>query len=129
MTALETAADKLSALTWRVLSRDRSIERDDPTLVRHVHDLAALEQVIGDEGDFRTLLHETMREDEGRGDRERLAALSHEERLIQLLATLEQDPVYLDEYERFVGGMAFAGDADIPTFETGLEAIRRLSTL
>lgn len=30
----ETAADKLSALTWRVLARARSDDRDDPTLIR-----------------------------------------------------------------------------------------------
>lgn len=37
----ETAADKLSALAWRVLTRQRGSEEDDPTLVRHLHDLSA----------------------------------------------------------------------------------------
>ena len=40
---VETAADKLSALAWRVRARDRSRPDDDPTIVRHLHDLAALE--------------------------------------------------------------------------------------
>jgi len=40
---VETAADKLSALAWRVCVRDRNSEDDDPTIVRHLHDLAALE--------------------------------------------------------------------------------------
>ena len=39
---VETAADKLSALAWRVLARDRTRPRDDPTIIRHLHDLAAL---------------------------------------------------------------------------------------
>ena len=36
----ETAADKISALAWRVLD---PIARQDPALVRHVHDVAVLE--------------------------------------------------------------------------------------
>ena len=38
---VETAADKLSALSWRARSRDRSRANDDPTIIRHLHDLAA----------------------------------------------------------------------------------------
>ena len=41
---VETAADKLSALAWRVRVRDRARANDDPTIIRHLHDLAALEQ-------------------------------------------------------------------------------------
>ena len=40
---VETAADKLSALAWRVCARQRGEENDDPTIIRHLHDLAALE--------------------------------------------------------------------------------------
>lgn len=43
---VETAADKLSALAWRVLARDRTRARDDPTIIRHLHDLAALERHV-----------------------------------------------------------------------------------
>src|SRR5690606_31098228 len=32
----ENAADKLSALAWRIAERDRSKEDDDPSIVRHV---------------------------------------------------------------------------------------------
>ena len=41
--AVETAADKLSALAWRVCARQHGEENDDPTIIRHLHDLAALE--------------------------------------------------------------------------------------
>jgi EcoEI R protein C-terminal/Nucleotidyl transferase AbiEii toxin, Type IV TA system len=41
---VETAADKLSALAWRVRARDRTKPDDDPTIIRHLHDLAALER-------------------------------------------------------------------------------------
>jgi len=39
---IETAADKLSALTWRVRTRRRGDARDDPTIIRHLHDLRTL---------------------------------------------------------------------------------------
>ena len=35
----ETAADKLSALTWRVLTRQRGREGDDDALIRHLHEM------------------------------------------------------------------------------------------
>jgi predicted nucleotidyltransferase component of viral defense system len=40
---VETAADKLSALAWRDRARDRTRASDDPTMIRHLHDLAALD--------------------------------------------------------------------------------------
>ena len=46
MDPVETAADKLSALAWRVLARDRTRAGDDPTIIRHLHDLAALERHV-----------------------------------------------------------------------------------
>ncbi|NCB02918.1 MAG: nucleotidyl transferase AbiEii/AbiGii toxin family protein, partial [Spirochaetia bacterium] len=45
---IETAADKISALTWRVAIRDRLSKKDDPTIIRHLHDLSALKEVISE---------------------------------------------------------------------------------
>jgi hypothetical protein len=42
----ETAADKLSAIAGRVGARDRNSPKDDPTIIRHLHDLAALEKHV-----------------------------------------------------------------------------------
>jgi hypothetical protein len=52
----ETAADKLSALAWRVCVRQRGGERDDPAVIRHLHDLAALEHRVIAAPAFKTLL-------------------------------------------------------------------------
>lgn len=38
----ESAADKLSAITWRIPDRIRGEAYDDPSIVRHIHDLAIL---------------------------------------------------------------------------------------
>jgi predicted nucleotidyltransferase component of viral defense system len=53
---VETAADKLSALAWRVRVRRRGSANDDPTIIRHLHDLAALEPAIADAPQFRELV-------------------------------------------------------------------------
>jgi hypothetical protein len=47
---VETADDKLSALAWRVPARDRTRADDDPTIIRHLHDLAAAAADVGREG-------------------------------------------------------------------------------
>ena len=41
---VESAADKLSALAWRIPARVRHGAGDDPALVRHLHDLAMLRE-------------------------------------------------------------------------------------
>src|SRR3546814_20232040 len=52
---VETAAEQLSALTWRVLSRQRSEEGDDPTVIRHLPVLAAWEHLVTRHQDYQLL--------------------------------------------------------------------------
>jgi len=64
---VETAADKLSALAWRVCARDRRRPDDDPTMIRHLHDLAALERRVASAQGFAGLVLTAAAADEGRG--------------------------------------------------------------
>jgi hypothetical protein len=64
---VETAAEKLSALAWRVSARDRSRPKDDPTIIRHLHDLAALERRVGSASRFAELVLAAAADDVGRG--------------------------------------------------------------
>jgi Nucleotidyl transferase AbiEii toxin, Type IV TA system len=64
---VETAADKLSALAWRVCVRDRGSQKDDPTIIRHLHDLAALEACVTTAPAFNALLSKAANADTGRG--------------------------------------------------------------
>ncbi len=123
---IETAADKLSAFTWRMLLRDRSHENDDPTIVRHLHDLTMLEQLAASHGDFAGLVRETFDADRDRGQGQ-VAHLSPAERLAMMRAKLGEDPMYADEYKRFVGGMTFGREGAVPSFEAALAAVQRLS--
>ena len=123
---VETAADKLSAFTWRMLVRDRASPDDDPTIVRHLHDLAALESAISSDANFPGLLLETLLADSSRGG-EITLHLPPAERLSRALSTLMSDPLYVQEYEQFVGAMAFAGESEVPSFEEARQSVERLS--
>jgi len=123
---VETAADKLSAFTWRVLVRERGSENDDPTIVRHVHDLAALEAVVEADGQFGALLSETLIADSKRGNGA-VAHLPPRERLAAMLTKLADDEHYESEYRRFVEGMAFAEAGKIPRYEVAVKTLHRLS--
>lgn len=122
---VETAADKLSAFAWRALTRDRASPKDDPAIVRHLHDLAALESAVINHTDFPGLLMETMLADTGRGS-EVSRSMSPAERLGAMAENLRSDTAYPKEYARFVEGMAFAGAGEVPSFADAVAAVARL---
>lgn len=121
---IETAADKLSALTWRVCVRQRGGERDDPTIIRHLHDLAALEHRVIAAPAFKTLLATAMIADTGRGGRE--APPDPAERFAVMLDRLTKDELWADEYAEFVRNVSFARKDEAIPFAAALEAVRQL---
>lgn len=124
----ETAADKLSAFAWRSIARDRSHPDDDPTIVRHLHDLSALEAVASTSADFPDLLLEALRADTMRGQGA-VQDLPPQARLMAMLDRVKHDPEYPAEYRQFVESMAFAGAADVPAFVQAVTALERLCLL
>ena len=66
---VETAANKLSALIWRVDIKDRTKKlgciENDPTIMRHLHDLSALGNEVLN-SDFITILKASFEMDKGR---------------------------------------------------------------
>jgi hypothetical protein len=123
---VETAADKLSAFAWRMLGRNREDKDDDPTIVRHLHDLAVLEAAVGESPAFAELLASVLDADAHRGGKD-VAPLTPMQRLRNMNVRLANDKLYASEYQRFVGGMAFAGGGEIPDFISARKAIERLS--
>ena len=123
----ETAADKLSALTWRVLARQRGREGDDVALVRHLHDLAALEIHAMEHPRFPEVARQLLDADASRsGLPPCFAKMTADARVAAAFEVLEADPDYRDEYERFVGAMCYANVSEIPTFESALDAVGHL---
>lgn len=121
---VETAADKLSALAWRACTRDRSASNDDPTTIRHLHDLAALEQMVQGADAFIPLVQEKAEIDSKRGGGQALA--SPADRFADMLQRLQTDPLWEKEYEEFVRQVSFARPENAITFQTALEAVTRL---
>ena len=121
---VENAADKLSALTWRLPSPEREKEGRQPDLVRHIHDLAKLSDQVLASSDFAWLVARALEQDANRA--EVLAGLTTAEKLSRMLAILGNDPAYPDEYDTFVYGMSYAKDARVPTYREALEQLKRL---
>ena len=121
---IETAADKLSVLTRRVLFRQRDSQNDDPTLIRHLHDLTALENLIATYQDFPNLVVKILEEDVRRG--KDLSVMPPNERLQRMLQHLEDDPIYANEYSRFVTGMSYAPEDNRPSFSQALSTARHI---
>lgn len=120
---VETAADKVSALTWRILARDRHARDDDPTIIRHLHDLAALAPFALGSDVFAQLARDTIEADKNR------AAISVDTvaaKLEALLQTLNDDLLYRTEYQHYVLTMAYGKDETIPSFEQAIAALKQL---
>ena len=119
----ETAADKISVLTWRVLDQGT---RNDHTLVRHVHDLVALEPLAMVHEEFPELLRQLLEADATRGaTNPDLDALTPVERLAAALDALAGQE-HAANYERFVRALCYGTENETPTCHDGIEAIRRL---
>jgi len=125
---VETAADKLSALAWRVLVRRRGTEDDDPTIVRHVHDLAALKPHVATSGDFRTLVRKAMADDKGRGG-EATASLDPATLFAGMVDRLATDPLWASEYQDYVDAVSFARPDELLGFDAALAAVRDIVEL
>ena len=120
---VETAADKLSALAWRVLVRDRARPNDDPTIIRHLHDLAALEQHVAAAPRFAELVAAAAVADKGRGG---APSVEPTTMFAEMLRRLETDPLWAREYEDFVRQVSFAGPGEEINFADALAACARL---
>jgi hypothetical protein len=121
---VETAADKLSALAWRTCARDRSSPKDDPTIVRHLHDLAALEAHVTTAPAFASLVMKSAVADTDRGYGR--ASRDPVERFVLMLERLTTDSLWADEYEKFVHNVSFAAPGESIPFSAACDAVKRL---
>lgn len=124
---LETAGDKLSALSWRVVVRDRNAENDDPTIIRHLHDLAALESIITEQQAlFAKSAKQSLEQDQsGRGGPV-IREMSVPDRLAKALKVLKNDQLYRSEYEQFVLNMSYAEEEKRIDFDGACSALERI---
>jgi hypothetical protein len=122
---VETAADKLSALAWRVHARRRGSAGDDPSIIRHLHDLAALGGAAGASAEFPRLVRGALVTDKGRGGE--AAVPSNPAALFAgMFERLATDKLWATEYEDFVRQVSFADRGDLVGFDQALAALRDL---
>ncbi|MBL7802308.1 MAG: nucleotidyl transferase AbiEii/AbiGii toxin family protein [Saprospiraceae bacterium] len=127
---VETAADKLSALAWRIPNRVRGGENDDPAIVRHIHDLAVLENHVKDDARFPRLVAVSMQLDNDTLLKNKPAfGSSNAEKFEQMLSILTQEAEYRKEYDQFVKGVSYAPEGAEPDFDTALGAVSRLTQI
>ncbi|MEW6737360.1 MAG: nucleotidyl transferase AbiEii/AbiGii toxin family protein [Acidobacteriota bacterium] len=125
---VESAADKLSAIAWRIPDRVRGGQYDDPSLVRHIHDLAKLKGQAMAHSDFHALVAASMQEDRSRARNDRaISELTITEKFQRILQVLESDREYIKEYDRFVKGLSYATEGNTPDFAEAIEAVRALT--
>ena len=125
---IETAADKLSALAWRVHARNRARPDDDPTIIRHLHDLAALERHVASMPRFPELVLAAAAADVGRAGGAEISA-EPAAMFAEMLRRLESDPLWAREYEDFVRQVSFAGPGEAIHFADALAACKRLAAI
>ena len=122
---VETAADKLSALAWRVHARQRGADGDDPTIIRHLHDLAALKAGAEAAPEFAKLVQKAAADDTGRGGTA-TAPFGSAALFAGMLERLSTDRLWATEYEDFVRQVSFADEAERIGFDQALGAVRDL---
>ena len=125
---IEVIANKYSALMWRVYIKDRTkplhTRENDPTIVRHLHDIAAMKDLIYTK-EFVELLEKSYEADKGRGGFDNNYTLP--EFIKITLNKLTNDKVYKKEYSDFVGSMSYAKDSEVITYEKALNCLKKFS--
>jgi hypothetical protein len=125
---VETGADKLSALAWRVHARQRGAARDDPTIIRHLHDLAALKSTIETSPKFVQLVRNAVTADSGRGG-DATASSDPAALFAGMLERLHSDRLWAAEYEDFVRQVSFAKPDEEISFDQAFAAVKALTEL
>ena len=124
---IETAADKLSALTWRIPDRVRNNIYDDPNIVRHIHDLAILKPIVINDQNFLSLVSQAMEFDKNRSKVNlAYATQSLENRFNNMLNILKTDKEYSKEYKYFVETMSYDQSNSVPSYDEALKSIEEI---
>jgi hypothetical protein len=106
---VETASDKISALAWRICSSDRDDPRFDPSIIRHLHDLAKIIDLVEPrKAEFCGLVRTILVDDSSRGGH--LGIADPVQRLNTMLDNLNGNTAWAADYQRFADNLSYAND-------------------
>lgn len=110
-----------------MVARDRSSADDDRTLVRHLHDLAALKSIIiKNKEDFVNCAQQSLEHDREHRGGEVIANMSIPDRLAKACEMLARDEAYQTEYDRFVQLMSYADENERISFDAALVTLKEI---
>lgn len=112
---VETASDKVAALSWRVNQRPHAPEKYDPTTIRHLFDLYFLSDsyLAKNEDAFIKMSRENVEND----IKERLKVdVKVSDLLSQTLNLLQIDKQFEKDYWHVIGDTFYGKDADMPNY-------------
>ncbi|HSA07518.1 MAG TPA: nucleotidyl transferase AbiEii/AbiGii toxin family protein [Candidatus Gastranaerophilales bacterium] len=128
LSPIEIGANKLSALVWRINTRDRAVKlghtKNDPTIIRHLHDLSALElQILKPE--FIEIALKSFETDKGRGGADKTHSIQDFTNLA--LSNLTNQKEYIKEYESFVNSLSYASETEIIDYNKALQTFKNIA--
>jgi len=112
---IETASDKLAALSWRVNQRSQSPEKYDPTTIRHLFDLYFLSDsyLVKDEDAFIRMSRENVEHDL----KNRLKTEGNvSDELNKILNILQADTTFEKDYLSLIKNTFHGNHNDIPNY-------------
>jgi predicted nucleotidyltransferase component of viral defense system len=122
----ETAADKMAALSWRIMSKEPNAERYDPRIIRHLYDLSYLAPRVINNPQWLDLSYRTIARDLETRDRELANQMkSPGELLSKLIEKLTSNQLYKSHYQDFVETVAYG---ESPTFQEAVAALNSLTS-
>lgn len=128
---LETASEKYSALLWRIFDKDRTKERgsiqNDPTIMRHLHDLCSLETFVCNGPKIKSTIEAVFKKDR------KPSHLSENYTLTKLaqeaFTKLTEDKLYAREYDQFVTQVSYAEDNKRINFQSAYSSFENYTKL
>jgi hypothetical protein len=125
---IEIAGDKINALMWRTLKRNRDDDNYDPATIRHLHDLAALHgEIMANPALFVRLAHSAFAVDQKRAPR--ILDEPFYESLVRALRQIRNTKSSSVEYRKFVDAMSYADDDNTISFRQAMDSFESLVTL
>jgi predicted nucleotidyltransferase component of viral defense system len=127
ISSIETAIEKWVALTRKIIAIERGYYHDDPSLIRHVYDLAAInnQNLIGNE--FYNLSTSIIYIDAKQFKNQHSEyAIDPCAEIILSLQILKENPIWQERYEFFLESMVFGAD-EIPTYQESIMTIDKIS--